>query len=72
MLLTQGTNPALFEDFGNELFRKVIVYTISAYVVKHCLSGDFCGFEFTIQVTYSEGVWVEKLEMKITDGLKRN
>lgn len=53
----QGKNPALFEDFGKEQFRKMSVYTTRAYIVKHCLE-IFAALrvEIPIQVTYSEGV----------------
>lgn len=61
-------NPALFEDFGNEQFGKVSVYPISAYIVKHCLSGGV--YSFGSWNSHSGDLfwgWVEKLEMNITD-----
>lgn len=46
------------------------VFIVPGHILSNivCL-GSFAalGVEIPIQVTYSEGVWVEKLEMNITD-----
>lgn len=46
------------------------MFTLSVHILSNIVCLEIFA-EIPVQITYSEGVWVEKLEMNITDGLKR-